>query len=134
MTRFAIALGLLASASFAHADASKLRAGKWQITSSSTMGGSRTEEKCITPEEAKDPMKQVRTPPGCELANVKSEGNKVSWQLTCHMAGGTQTGTGSVVYTAETMTSNATMNIEIPNHGTQTMTMHGEGKRIGDCN
>ena len=123
MTRIACLAFVLASASIARADGGKLHPAQWTFTfgiqspSGQAMAPPQTQTKCVTPEQAKDPVKQVQFPPGCEASQVKLEGSTLRWALSCHMGGGSQKGSGTVHFTPDTMTNDGTITVEIPNHG-----------------
>jgi hypothetical protein len=132
-------LGLSFAAVIAHADgASSLRPGLWETQSSMEMEGMGVRPmppttRCITPAEAKDPASAHKPPEGCEMLDVKRSGNTVHWSVSCHLHGGTQTGTGELVYTADTMKITTTVVMNDPRLGQRKMIHHADVHRVGDC-
>jgi hypothetical protein len=124
------------------------RDGNWEITiemqmpnmpAGMTMPPIKTTQ-CISKEDAADPNRLV--PPraqrgggerqDCKVSDYKSEGNKVSYKITCTGAQPV-TGTGEIIYGTDSYTGTMTMNME---RGGQAMVMTQKmtGKRLGDCN
>lgn len=93
-----------------------------------------TAEQCITPEDAKDPMRTVpqaggRAPSSqdCKVTDYQTVGNKVTWKMEC-TGRSAMTGNGEMVYTNNTYTGQMIMTTQ-----GQTMTMKMNGVRLGDC-
>lgn len=117
------------------AQAAARRDGRWEVKTEMSMPGMSmnmpptTQTQCITKEEAQDPQKALaQGGPGqekCTVSDYKSEGNKVTWKMTC---GGGMSGTGEMVYKADTF--EGVMNMEGQGHQ---MVMKSTGKRLGDC-
>jgi hypothetical protein len=125
------------------------RDGNWEITIQMDMPGMPSgmsmppmkTTQCITPRDAADPMKSLpqrpagrggaTNPNDCTISNYKTEGNKVSWSMTCTGAQ-PMNGTGEFVYAADSYTG--TMKMDMARGGQpMTMTMNYAGKRLGDC-
>jgi hypothetical protein len=114
------------------------RDGDWEIKVEMQMPGlpinmpAQTIRQCLTPQDVADPQKSV--PPAtrgrgandCKVSDHKSEGNKVTWSMSCPSEG--MTGTGEVLYTENSYTGTMKMNAR-----GQDMTMKYTGKRLGDC-
>ena len=91
-------------------------------------------DKCITPAEADDPKQMVKNEnKDCEPADLKVEGNKVTFKVTCHKNGGTQTGTGEMVYAGASYSGTMTVEMDNPRMGHVKMINHISGARTGDC-
>ena len=130
----ALAFGLaLSVATFAQGPR---RDGKWEVSVEMDMPGMKMppmkNQVCITPEEAKDPMKAMPQGPhgpqgDCKVENYKVDGNKLSFAMSC---GGQMpmSGQAEMTYAGDTYTG--TMKVTM---GPQTMTMNYTGKRLGDC-
>jgi hypothetical protein len=117
-----------------------LKSGQWHIRVTHEMVGAPftrppTElDECITPEQANDPKLMVqKNNKDCEPADVKSEGNKVTFKITCHKNGSTHTGTGELVYAGESYSGTMTVEMDIPQMGHVKMVNHMTGTRTGDC-
>jgi hypothetical protein len=117
------------------------KAGNWHLTVTTEMPGMpvapppRSFDKCVTPEQADDPKKGLKDQdPDCEPADVKVAGNHVTYKVTCHKHGGTQTGTGDITYAADAYTGTMTMEMANPRgSGTMKIIQHVSGARTGDC-
>lgn len=80
--------------------------GQWHIKVTHEMVGAPftpppTEiDKCITPEQANDPKQMAKSEnKDCEPADLKLDGSKLTFKVTCHSHGSVQTGTGEIVGT-----------------------------------
>lgn len=109
-----------------------LNPGKWEITTKTEMTGmppqSVTHEQCITSKDLV-PMSGDANQE-CQVEDIQTNGNTVSWKLTCGGQGGGMTGTGQVTYKGDSMTG--TMDMTIEPYGTQVKNTLS-GRRIGDC-
>lgn len=131
------------------------RDGNWQITVQMEMPGMpagmtmppQTMTQCITPQDAADPSKTIPQQPqgrggaaqsDCKVSDYKTEGNKVSWKMTCTTPRPV-TGTGEFVYEKDSYTGTMTMDMGAgagrsgAAGGAMTMKMNYTGKRLGDC-
>ena len=91
-------------------------------------------DQCITPQQADDPKQMAKGGnKDCEPADVKQEGNKVTFKMTCHSHGGTQTGTGEMVYAGDSYTGTTTVEMDNPKMGHVKMINHTTATRTGDC-
>jgi len=91
-------------------------------------------DECITPQQADDPKQMVqKNNKDCDPVDIKSEGNKVTFKITCHKNGSTQTGSGEMVYAGESYTGSITVEMDHPRMGHVKMVNHMSGKRTGDC-
>ncbi len=107
--------------------------GKWEITVETEIPGMpmkmppATYTQCMRKD---DPVPQDNQPnQKCNIEDMKTKGNTVSWKIVCTNPGGQMTGVGKVTYDKNKM------------NGTMTMTGQGmqmktrlTGRRIGDCN
>jgi hypothetical protein len=135
MTKF-VSIGLLAVVllllpSLAPA-ADMMKSGLWEITAGIEMPGlpfqppPQTMRQCYTAEDVKG--EPVPANENCKITNLKTTGNKVTWQLECtgEMAG---RGEGEIVFHGDSAYE-GTARIEA--HG-MTMTTNYKGKRLGEC-
>lgn len=124
-----------------------VRAGKWEITSSFKglpFGGSaeRVRTTCISeaamgtiPEKAlmeasPQPSDDASRPaPKCEYSQVRREGPRSSWALTCESP--TMTGAGSAAATPEQVDMLETL--EMKGFGSRTIEHTVRARRVGDC-
>jgi hypothetical protein len=91
-------------------------------------------DQCITQQQADDPKQMAKGGnKDCEPADVKADGNKVTFKMTCHSHGGTQTGTGEMVYAGDSYTGTTTVEMESPKMGHVKMVNHTSATRTGDC-
>lgn len=117
-----------------------MKPGQWHIKVTHEMQGAPftpppTElDKCITPEQANDPKTMLKDQnKDCDPADVKIDGNKVTYKVTCHKNGGTQTGTGEMTYAGDSYTGTMTVEMDNPRFGKMKMINHVNGTRTGDC-
>ncbi|MGC4085056.1 MAG: DUF3617 family protein [Vicinamibacterales bacterium] len=100
-----------------------------------------TMTQCITPQDAADPSKAIPQRPAgrggageqsdCKVSDYKTDGNKVSWKMTCTTPR-PMNGTGEFVYEKDSYTGTMTMDMGRGGPG-GAMTMKYTGKRLGDC-
>lgn len=111
--------------------APQMTPGMWEYTVKVEMPGmnmpGNTVKQCYTPADVADSRKALPVDKHCDVSDMKTEGNTVSWKMRC---GGPQAMSGSGTMTLEpTRTSGI---IKMSTQG-MNMTEHIEGKRIGDC-
>jgi Protein of unknown function (DUF3617) len=91
-------------------------------------------DQCITQQQADDPKQMAKGGnKDCEPADVKMEGNKLTFKVVCHSHGGTQTGTGEMVYAGDSYTGTTTVEMDNPKMGHVKMINHTTATRTGDC-
>ncbi|MFA5323273.1 MAG: DUF3617 domain-containing protein [Smithella sp.] len=135
MNKKVIILGMvifiMLPAGFAWA-APQINPGQWEISTKTEMTGippqSITHTQCITNEDAV-PMSNDANKE-CQITDIKTHGNTVTWKISCGGEGGKMNGTGSVTYSKDKM--NGTMNMIILPHGTKVKNTFS-GRRIGIC-
>lgn len=138
MARTFIALVLAGTALGAAADQQQLKAGNWQLTVKISVPNlpvqmpETTNVRCLTEADVRNPQSMTPTDAmggrseQCKVTNMKTVGNKTSWDIDCAGAG---TGKAEVEYVnAENFKSTVTSTI-----GAQTMTMNITGKYTGAC-
>jgi len=111
---------------------SLMKPGQWEITTTTEMAGmppqSMTHTQCITSDNvipmSKDANKE------CQVTDIKTRGNTVSWKISCGGQGGKMKGTGSVTYNGNSM--NGVMDMTIVSHGTKVKNTLS-GRRVGAC-
>ncbi len=124
-----VCLTLLASLCWA---GPQMKPGKWEITTKTEMAGmpaqSSTHVQCITGDDLV-PMDRNQGQQ-CQVTDVKTIGNTVSWKITCKGQGGEMTGTGEITYEGDHM--QGSMEMTIPGYGSQIKNTLS-GHRIGPC-
>lgn len=135
-------LAIFSAPSTARAAGSPMQPGQWEITSSVEMEGMphpippSTFTHCIKPEDVKDPESMVRQSQqqkdDCELKDVKSEGNRVTWSVECHKKNSLK-GSGTMVFSGGSYEGTINMEMTDPQRGPMKIITHIRGRRIGDC-
>lgn len=110
----------------------QMNPGKWEITTKTEMAGmpaqSITHTQCIKNDDLV-PMSNDANQ-NCQVKNIKTSGDTVSWEITCGGQGGQMDGTGEVTYNGDTMEGKMEMTIK----GMDTKVKNTlSGKRIGPC-
>ncbi len=110
----------------------QINPGNWEITTQTEMAGmppqSVTHVQCITNDDLV-PMSEDANQE-CQVTNIETRGNTVSWEISCGGQGGGMSGTGEVTYEKNSM--HGVMRMTIAPYGTQVKNTIS-GKRIGDC-
>jgi len=110
-----------------------MKEGLWEITTKMQMQGMDMppvkHTQCIT---KNDLVPQGSQQPGqeCEITDVKTSGNTVTWTMKCTGQGGEVIGTGEITYSGDSF--KGTMSISMPQANME-MSSHLSGKRIGSC-
>jgi len=110
-----------------------MKEGLWEITVTIKMPGMEMppmkHTQCMT---KKDFVPQGPQQPGqeCNIADVKVDGNTVTWTIQCTTQGGEMKGTGKMTYSGESF--EGTMIMLMPSTNMK-ITNLMSGKRIGDC-
>ncbi|MBP9010123.1 MAG: DUF3617 family protein [Smithellaceae bacterium] len=108
----------------------QLNPGKWEITTTTQMAGlpaqSAKHTQCLTTDDAvptsHDPNQS------CEISDIKTKGNTITWKVHCTGGGDKINGNGSVTYSGNTM--NGTLNMTT---GGMQIKSKISGRRIGAC-
>lgn len=131
---FAVSIILLAAISITCADSGpNMKEGLWEITTKMQMQGMDMppvkHTQCIT---KNDLVPQGSQQPGqeCEIIDVKTNGNTVTWTMKCTGQSGEVTGTGEITYSGDSF--KGTMTISMPQANME-MSSNLSGKRIGKC-
>ena len=85
---------------------------------------------CLSAEDLV-PQSDYSGPGGCEISNLKIEGDTVSYDLKCSSGGNETFSKGKITYSGTTMEGTITM--EVTGQANMQMTTKLSGKRIGDC-
>ncbi|MCU7921547.1 MAG: DUF3617 domain-containing protein [Candidatus Thiodiazotropha sp. (ex Dulcina madagascariensis)] len=132
ITAAATLLALNALNSVATASEVNMNPGLWKWTAVMDMPGMPMQlpptsyTTCIT---SADFVPKERTPgQSCETIDLKTAGDKVSWNITCTQQGGVTTSQGEITYHGDT----AEGVIHITAQGMQ-MTSRTTGERLGAC-
>ena len=117
-----------------------VRAGSWHTSVKTEIPGAPftpppTEiDRCVTAEEASDPQKMLKKQQDdCEAASVKLDGSHLTYTVTCHKHGGTQTGTGELTFAGESYSGTMTLTMNDPRRGPMKIIQHIQANRTGDC-
>ena len=131
---FAAAIILMAATSISCADSGpNMKEGLWEITTKMKMQGMEMppvkHTQCITKD---DLVPQGSQQPGqeCEITDVKTSGNTVTWTMKCIGQGGNVIGTGEITYSGDSFKGKMTISMPQAN---MEMTSYLSGKRIGNC-
>lgn len=113
--------------------ASPVHAGKWEMTVEMDMMGmhmpAHTVSYCVTKEQAEkaeNGVPQQQKNSKCKPADVKVDGNTITWKLVCESQ--QMTGDGTITYDTDSFTG--TSHIVLPQGE---MKSKYSGKRVGDC-
>ncbi|MCG8553058.1 MAG: DUF3617 domain-containing protein [Desulfobacterales bacterium] len=108
--------------------------GKYEITSKMEMPGmsmpAQTATQCLTQEEPV-PHKSMGNQ-GCEIIDMQTRGNTLTWTMECAQQGRKVTTTGKMTYAADSFAGTMTMEMG-PQAGNMTIKTQMTGKRIGSC-
>lgn len=130
------ALSLAATA--ASAGSLKFKPGKWEMSTTvkSPMlpqAHTTTEKECITPEEARDPLKEMVTDENCEISDRSESGDALTWKMKCRGDGGqTMAGTGEIRTDGDAASGKMEVTMEMEGRSIS-METNWKGKRLGDC-
>jgi len=69
---------------------------------------------------------------GCKVTDMKTEGNTLTYTMTCEQQGQTIKSSGKMTYKGDTFNGTTKTNME-SNNGKMTITTLTNGKRIGKC-
>lgn len=106
--------------------------GKWEITTKTEMAGmppqSRTHTQCVTADDLVPMSRDAHQE--CQVTDIRTSGNTVSWKISCGGQGGQMKGTGSTTYSGNSM--NGVMDMTIVSYGTKVKNILS-GRRVGPC-
>jgi len=126
---------LLATVSFSLAGSKpNVKPGKWQVTTRMEMPGMQmnmppmTHIQCITEDDYVPQTSQ----PGeeCKITQTRVSGDTVTWTMHCRGEGGEMKGNGKVTYRGDSFEGKISMSMAPSG---MSMTIHTNGRRIGDC-
>lgn len=107
----------------------------WEVTSKMEMPGmpmampAQTSKVCIPQGGEKDPRRMQKKDSNCEITDVKTSGNKVSWKGKCVSNGETMNQVGEATHERDSFHS--TMHMTATGKRPMEMTATSSGKRIG---
>ena len=137
MTRkpLVVSVFLLATVSFALAGSKpNVKPGKWEVTTRMEMVGMQmnmppmTHTQCIT---ENDYVPQTGQPGDeCKITKTNVSGDTVTWTMNCRGEGGEMNGTGTVTYRGDSFKGEISMSMAPSG---MSMTLHTNGRRIGEC-
>ncbi|MGH9441166.1 MAG: DUF3617 domain-containing protein [Thermoanaerobaculia bacterium] len=119
--------------------AGALRPGEYEMTTQASIVGMdhpmapKTSRHCITAEDVKDSQRMAtRGNEGCQVVDVKTTANRLSWTATCPQY--KSKGTGEIVYDGtDGYEMTMKMDAEGGPHGAMKMVFHTKAKRVGEC-
>jgi len=110
--------------------------GEYQITSKIKMQGmpsgmpAQTITECVSEQ---DPIpKTDSSDQGCEVHNMKQNGNVITWEMECNQEGQKITSQGEMIYSGDSFKGTITTKMG-PQAGNMVITTEITGKRIGNC-
>ncbi len=110
--------------------------GEYQITSKIKMQGmpsgmpAQTITECVSEQ---DPIpKTDSSDQGCEVHNMKQNGNVITWEMECNQEGQKITSQGEMIYSGDSFKGTVTTKMG-PQAGNMVITTEITGKRIGNC-
>lgn len=113
-----------------------LQPGKYEITAKAEMSGmqggmpAQTTTQCLTEE---DPVPAASADAqGCKVSDMKTEGNTVTYTMTCEQQGMTIKSNGKITFKGDTFEGTGQTRMG-PEAGNMTITTKISGKRIGEC-
>ena len=134
--RIAVPLVLFLLSAAGGVQALDFQPGKWQVTSKVEMPGMpvpvppMTSTQCMTEQEpvpANSAQGQA-----CEILDMKTEGNTVSWKMKCNEAGGKSEGSGRITYHGDSF--EGSIRTKVGGAGSDmVVTTQVTGKRLGSC-
>jgi hypothetical protein len=110
--------------------------GKYEIIATVKMPGMpltvppQTTTECMTEQDLI--IKNDADSQGCEIKDVKEDGNTISWKMECTQEGQTMESSGRIDYAGNSFKGTIIMNMRTQ-AGNMTATTTIEGKRIGKC-
>ena len=125
--------GFISTVTFTYA--ASVNPGLWELRVSTSIAGMKTGmppqtiRQCVT---EKTMVPRDVTQNGCKISNVKVNGGKVSWKMTCNNQAGNINGEGKLSYSGGSMQGQANMVIK---QAGQTINMQQQysGRRVGKC-
>jgi hypothetical protein len=140
MKRIAMAAATACLLVTAHADDGiEITPGKWRITATSQMPmmpqpQSKTTEECVK-ESKISPTTLFKENNECQLADVKVDGNDMTWQMTCNNpeGEGSLSADGNLTVDGDSLQGRINMAIKVADQSME-YDITWEGERIGDCN
>ena len=110
--------------------------GEYEVTSKVEMPGMpmpmppQTTIQCLTKSDPlPDPNAENQN---CEVSDMKTKGNTVTWRMVCDQDGTKTESTGSMTYKGDRFEGTVKTKMG-PEMGNTTVTVHITGKRIGNC-
>jgi hypothetical protein len=109
--------------------------GLWEITSQLEAPDmpmsmpATTVKQCITEEDLVPQSNTAES--GCEVFNIKTSGNTISYKMKCSAGGNDSVSSGVLTYNGSTM--KGTIKMEVSGRAAMQMTTKLSGKRIGPC-
>ena len=120
-----------------HASGPSIQEGKWEIITKMEMPGMPSDmpqqtfvhTECLTKDDYVPQGSQTSGSGGdCEIRDVRTSGDTVSWTMHCNTGQGEMNGEGSIAYSGDTF--KGTIKTVMP---AMEMTQHLQGRRIGNC-
>ncbi len=120
------------------ASAVNMEAGKWEITSRVEMPGMpmqmppMTSVQCLTQDEPAPSNPTAADNSDCSIADMKTDGNTVSWKMKCNAEGQKVMIEGKITYAGTTFEGVMTTLMDQDGETMEIKTIMN-GKRLGNC-
>lgn len=121
-----------------HAAGPDIREGKWEITTKLEIPGMSADmpqqtfihKECLAKDDFVPQGSRTKgAGQNCEIKDVRTSGDTVSWTMHCDTGQGGMDGKGSINYRGDTF--EGTINTVM--QGGMKMIQHLQGRRVGDC-
>ena len=121
-----------------HAAGPDLQKGKWEITTKMEIPDmpagmpqqTFVHTQCLTNDDYVPKSSRTQGAGGnCDIKNVRTDGDTVSWTMHCDTGQGEMNGEGSITYSGNTFEGT----IKVDMQGGMKMIQHLKGRRIGAC-
>ncbi len=132
------ALFCLSCSPWAGVAASPLQPGLWELRALTTVNKKPMEpegtRECLSQADVDHPTRTLPKPDGsCTLSNITTNGNRVSYDITCTSAAVNHKGHMDVVMTSESYDGMADFQVSAPGKSDTPMTVVVNARRVGDC-
>lgn len=132
-----VTLVLLLGAGSLGATEMKVKPGKWEFVSTTTMAmmgapRSHTNTQCLSESGVSPNTLMKDMAQGCELLDANTSKSAMSWKVRCQQEGGEMTGEGQVSSTGETLQGGMNMKMSF-NGQAMDMSVEWAGKHVGAC-
>ena len=115
----------------------KVKPGKWEFVSTTTMAmmgapRSHTNTQCLSEAGVSPKTLMKDMAQGCELLDSNTSKNSMNWKVRCQQEGGEMTGEGQVSSSGDTLQGGMNMKMSF-NGQAMDMSVEWSGKHVGAC-